>query len=167
MLFRPNRHFTLGNFIPNRANQYARATGAWFIHARRPRPNTLLVTGPTGSGKSHLLHALANFAKQNEVIRSMACMDAQQFANEMDYGCFYRDLDAVLDRFAAEDLLAVDNVDRVSQQYDSAALLVGLMEVRQARNKRTLLTATTPGIQAASIPLAALLHALPTVRLAA
>lgn len=167
MLFRPNRHFTLGNFIPSRANQYARATGAWFIHARKPRPNTLLVTGPTGSGKSHLLHALANFAKQNEVIRSMACMDVQQFADEMDYGCFYRDLDAVLDRFATEDLLAIDNVDQVSQQREAAALLVGLMEVRQARNKRTLLTATTPEIQAASIPLAALLHALPTVRLAA
>lgn len=167
MLFRPNRHFTLGNFISSRANQYARATGAWFINARRPRPSTLLMTGPAGSGKSHLLHALANFARQNEAIRSMACMDVQQFASEMKYGCFYHDLDAVLDRFAAEDLLAIDNVDRVSQQDESAALLVRLMQMRQARNKRTLLTARTPEPQVESSPLAALLRALPTVRLAA
>lgn len=94
-------------------------------------------------------------------------MDVQQFASEMKYGCFYHDLDAVLDRFAAEDLLAIDNVDRVSQQDESAALLVRLMQMRQARNKRTLLTARTPEPQVESSPLAALLRALPTVRLAA
>lgn len=92
-------------------------------------------------------------------------MDARQFSNEMKYGRFYRDLDDVVDRYADEDLLAIDDVDLSCAQEDMAALLERLVKLRQARNKRTLLTATKPEGPINSSPLAALLRALPAVSL--
>ena len=79
MLFRPDRRLTLDSFFPRMGNQRARAAGIQFIGAQQAQPDTLIVVGRQGSGKSHLLHALANYAKKNEVIHSIACMTAVHF----------------------------------------------------------------------------------------
>ncbi len=142
MLFSPKRHLTLTSFVPGKGNQHARAAGIQFIGAEQTLPNVLLVAGRPGSGKSHLLHALANFAKQNRAIRSITFLSAIQFADEIMRAYFYRDLSAVIRNFAKGGVLAVDDVDRLLHQPVIADALLEIMQLRQAINCRTLLTVT-------------------------
>jgi len=165
MLFRPQRHLTLGSFIPRRGNQHARAAGIRFVGAEKALPDTLIVAGRPGSGKTHLLHALANFAKHNGAIRGITCLAAVQFADEVMRGGYYRDLDSVLRRYASEGLLAIDDVECLFYLPEVATALLQVMQMRQATKRRTLLTTTLSLTPAPPHPLVAFLDHQPAVRL--
>lgn len=165
MLFRPDHRLTLGSFFPRKGNQWARAAGIQFIGAQQAQPDTLIVAGRQASGKSHLLHALANFAKENEAIHSIACMTAVHFAEEVMRGAFYGDLNEVLGRYAAEGLLAIDDVDRTFYQPMIADALLAVMRMRQTRRRRTLLTVTMYQAPPLQHPLTDFLDSQPAVRL--
>ena len=165
MIFSPKRLLTLSTFLPRKGNQLARAAGIEFIGASQPSPDVLIVAGPPGSGKTHLLHALANFAKRNAVLHSIACLSAVQFADEVAHGLLYGDLDEVLGRYAAEGLVAIDDVDRICYQPEIADALFKVIQMRQARKKRTLLTATLSLSDSSKHPLMQFLDHQPAVRL--
>lgn len=165
MLFRPKRDLTLTSFIPKKGNQYARAAGIQFVGAQRALPGTLIVAGRPGSGKTHLLHALANFAKQRDTIRSISCMSSVQFADEIVQGNFYRDQDEVLQRYAGVDLLAIDDVERLFSLPEVAVALLKLIQMRQTRESPTLLTVTICLASVAPNPLLEFLDHQPAVRL--
>ena len=113
MLYRPRRHWTLASFVPRRSNQHARAAGIRFVAQERPAPTTLVLAGPPGSGKTHLLHALAQYARGNSAIDSISCLSAPQWAQEVASGEHFGDLCEVMQRFAWQDLLALDDADRL------------------------------------------------------
>lgn len=165
MLFHPHRLLTLKTLLAKKDNQRARATGIQFIAAQQSSPDILVVAGQPRSGKTHLLHALANFAKRNEAICSIACVSAVQFADEVMRGRLYCDLEKVLKRFAREGLFAVDDVDRLIYQPESADALFNVLRMRQARKQRTLLTTTLSLAPASNHPLSEFLGQQLAVRL--
>ena len=141
MLYRPRRHWTLASFVPRRSNQHARAVGIRFVAQERPVPTTLVLAGPPGSGKTHLLHALAQYARGNAAIDSIACLSAPQWAQEVASGEHFGDLCEVMQRFAWQDLLALDDADRLWGMPQAQQAFARLLRERQARGVRTLLTA--------------------------
>lgn len=165
MLYRPKRHLTLASFVPREGNQHARAAGIQFIGAEQAQPATLIVAGRPGSGKTHLLHALANFAKQNVAIHSISCMTALQFAEEVMRASLCGDLADVLRFYANEGLVAIDDIERLFYQPEVASALLQLLQVRQVEKRRTLLSATMSLATPASHPLNDFLDHQPAVRL--
>jgi chromosomal replication initiation ATPase DnaA len=165
MIFPPKRLLTLSTFFPRDDNQVARAAGIEFIGASQPSPDVLIVAGPPGSGKTHLLHALANFAKRNEALHGIACLSAVQFADEVARGLLYSDLDEVLGRYAGEGLMAIDDVDRICCQPEVGDAFLKVIQMRQVRNKRTLLTASLSLSDSSKHPLMQFLDHQPAVRL--
>ena len=165
--FYPDRHLTLASFIPRKGNQQARAGGIQFICSRRAQPDILIVVGRSGSGKSHLLHALANFAKAHGETYSIACMSAVQFAEEVMCGQFYDDLGDVLSHYTRAHFLAVDDVDQILHQPAVADILLALMRIRmrQNRGQRTLLAFTMYRAPTVQHPLADFLDKQLAVRL--
>ena len=133
MLYRPRRHWTLASFVPRRSNQHARAAGIRFVAQERPAPTTLVLAGPPGSGKTHLLHALAQYARSNASIDSITCLSAPQWAQEVASGEYFGDLYDVMQRFVWQDLLW--GMPQAQQAF------AHLLRVRQARGVHTLLTA--------------------------
>jgi len=141
MLFRP-KNFTLGSFIPKASNQCAVAVGIRFVSAQRAASNTLVITGYSCSGKTHLINALARFAMRNQEIDGISCLTAMQFFNEVARGNFYGDLDIVIERFVQVGLLAIDDVEHTLIQPEVADVLLAIMQLRQTAKNRTLLTST-------------------------
>lgn len=165
MLYRPKRQVTLTTLPPTRGNRWARAYGIRVVMALAPQRRTLLIAGRPGTGKSNMLHALANLALKNEAIEGVACLSAAQFAEEIMRAALHGDRDDVLQRFVEEGLLAIDDVDRTIYQPEVADALVETILARQAKHRRTLLT-MTEGLQPASAhPLVALLDQQPKVTL--
>lgn len=149
---------------------HARAAGIAFIHAQHSAPDVLILAGRPGTGKTHLLNALANWAKAEAGYRSVVCMTARQFADEVARGHFYRDLDTVLNRFAQAPLFALDDVDRLAAHdtaaHDTAAhAFLDLMQRRRHGSGRTVLSASLGLDAARTHPLVAYLDDQPAVRL--
>ena len=165
MLFRPRRQLTLASFIPNPRNQFARAAGIQFVCACRARSDALIVAGRPKSGKTHLLHALAHFAKRNDAIGSIACMSALQFTEQVMEGHYYSDLPQVLRRHACSDLLVMDDLERLVHRTELADALLNLLQLRQVFQNRTLLAVTIGWQPASGHPLIDFLDRQPAVRL--
>lgn len=165
MLFRPQRSLTLASFVPRKCNQYARAAGIRFVSACTAGSDALTIAGRPGTGKTHLLHALAHFALQNVAMTRVTCMSAVQCAEQVMEGLHYRDLPQVLRRHARADLLAIDDVDRLLPQPLVADALLQLLHLRQAAKRRTLFTATMGRFPETAHPLVDFLNDQPAVRL--
>ena len=107
----------------------------------RPAPATLVLAGPPGSGNTHLLHALAQAARSNAAIARSSCLSAPQWAQEVASGEHFGDLCDVMQRFVWQDLLALDDADRLWGMPQAQQAFAQLLRERQARGVRTLLTA--------------------------
>ena len=142
MLYHPRRHWTLASFVPRPSSQHARALGIRFVEQERPTPDTLVLAGSPGSGKTHLLHALAQHARRNFYIDSIACLSATQWAQEVAAGLHFADMGRVLQYFACQDLLALDDADRLWGLPQAWQAFAELLLERRALGLRTLLTAT-------------------------
>ena len=142
MLYHPRRNWTLASFVPRPSSQHARAAGIRFVDQECPEPIALVLAGPPGSGKTHLLHALAQHARSNIRIGSVACLSATQWTQEVASGLHFADLDRVLQSFTCQDLLALDDADRLLGIPPAQEAFLQLLHERKARGLRTLLTAT-------------------------
>ena len=166
MLYRPRRDWTLASFTPRKSSQHARAAGIRFVAQERPALTTLVLAGPPGSGKTHLLHALAQHALRNHAIDHLACLSATQWAQEVAAGLHFGDSQQVMHHFAHQDLLALDDADRLWDLPQAQQAFSELLQERQARGRRTLLTATLyPATPHNPQPLCSLLAEQVAVRL--
>ncbi len=80
--FRPMERLTFDNFVVGQSNRLAMA-GAKAVAARPgTRYNPLFIYGPSGLGKTHLLHAIANEILANDPYENIMYVTAAQFMEE-------------------------------------------------------------------------------------
>jgi chromosomal replication initiation ATPase DnaA len=158
MLYLPSRHYTFGNFKIRPGNLHARAESVNFATCQRPKDGAILIlAGKPSAGKTHLLNATANMAKDNTCISSHSTVSAHRFAEEVQRAIIHRDRFWVKDRFATEDFLAIDDVDHLYALPDSAELLISILILRMENHMRTLLTLTLSNARNLDCPLSRLL----------
>ena len=108
MLFSSQRQLTFSSFKSRPGSVRARSACAQFairegITYGEP---LLMLAGSAGSGKTHLLHAAANLAKDNEAIRSRSTLSAHRLIDEVPRARYFDDLPFWRSRFASVDWLA-------------------------------------------------------------
>ncbi|KAB7744860.1 AAA family ATPase [Nostocoides sp. F2B08] len=102
------------------------ATGAW-IDAGEP----LVLLGDSGTGKTHLLIALGTIAAEQG--RRVRYITTAALANELAEAADDKRLTRVLARYAALDLLILDEVGYVSLDAHGAELLFQVITAREER----------------------------------
>lgn len=80
--FRPNDRYTFESFVVGQSNRMAHAGAKAVASEPGSRYNPLFICGPSGLGKTHLLHAIAREVKANHPKFNLAYVTAQQFAEE-------------------------------------------------------------------------------------
>jgi chromosomal replication initiator protein len=80
--FEPNPSFNFENFIVGDTNRLAFAGAKAVASEPGGTYNPLFIWGPSGLGKTHLLHAIATELRKNNPKISIAYISAQQFAED-------------------------------------------------------------------------------------
>lgn len=80
--FRPNPRLTFDNFVVGQSNRLAMAGAKAVAAAPGTRYNPLFIYGPSGLGKTHLLHAIANEILANDPNFPLTYVPAPQFAED-------------------------------------------------------------------------------------
>ena len=110
----PAEHLTIGTFSSGARNQLALRAAGEVIALPGARYNPLYLHGPTGSGKSHLAHAIGNeLAARDGGSWTVAVVDAGALGEELIEALRTGALDRWRMRYGAADALIVDNVQRV------------------------------------------------------
>jgi chromosomal replication initiator protein len=98
--------YTFDNFVAGKSNQLARAASMQVAQNSGGAYNPLFIYGGVGLGKTHLLHAIGNYIKQQDPTKKVAYLHAERFVADMvtaiqhttinDFKRFYRGLDVLL-----------------------------------------------------------------------
>jgi len=102
-----NPRYTFDNFVEGDGNTFAKAASLAVGEAPgRTRFNPLLIYGGIGLGKTHLIQAIGNFAKQNATIQRVIYVSSEKFTLEFirsvrenkstDFSNIYRNTDLLL-----------------------------------------------------------------------
>ena len=107
-----NSEYTFASFIVGRNNEFAHASS--YRIAQKPGSegyNPLFVCGPTGMGKTHLLHAVGNHIQENLPHIKISYVSAERFLNECVSGIRRGEMDKFRIRYRENcDLLLIDDI---------------------------------------------------------
>ncbi len=81
-LFRPNGKYVFDQFVVGQSNRLAFAGARAVASAPGTKYNPLFIYGPSGLGKTHLLHSIANEILARDPSYPLMYVSAQQFAEE-------------------------------------------------------------------------------------
>ena len=111
-----NTNYTFSTFVVGRNSEFAHA--ACFNVARNPGEayNPLLISGPTGMGKTHLLHAVGHEIRANFPHLKIQYMAAERFLNECIYAMRHDKMNDFRHRYRDNcDILLVDDLQFIGR----------------------------------------------------
>lgn len=102
-----NSRYTFDNFVEGSSNQFAKAASLAVAEAPGQTSfNPLVIYGGVGLGKTHLIQAIGNFAKEQNTVRSIRYVSSEKFTIEFinsiqnnkstEFGQAYRNTDLLL-----------------------------------------------------------------------
>lgn len=101
--------FTFSSFIPGEENRLACAAAQMVARGSKPSHNPLVLYGPPGIGKTHLLHAVGHLALSEGLQPVLA--SAERFVNDFVTSLQARALEAFRARYRHCDLLLLDDLE--------------------------------------------------------
>jgi len=79
----PDNEYTFDHFVVGKSNEFAHATAVAITNAPGMVYNPLLIHGPSGVGKTHLLYAISNKVKKEHPDWKVTYKSTEDFTNEM------------------------------------------------------------------------------------
>lgn len=112
-----NQDYIFSTFVVGRNTEFAHA--ACFNVAQNPGAegyNPLLICGPVGMGKTHLLHAVGNHIRQNFPHLKISYISAEKFLNECISGIRRGEMEKFRTKYReTPDVLLVDDVQYIGK----------------------------------------------------
>jgi chromosomal replication initiation ATPase DnaA len=137
----PSHSLRLGSFLTGPCVAKARAKAALYVYGNRPHDQPfLLITGGTGSGRTHLLHAVAHLAVGNHMIDHVSVFSAARLLHEILESRQLGDWDQWRQRIEEDDFLAIDDVHVLAGNIKIAEDVLAILQQRGKHLSRTVLT---------------------------
>ncbi len=119
-----NERYNFDCFIEGECNKFAKAASLAVAQAPgKTTFNPLVVYGGVGLGKTHLIHAIGNFAKYNTASKRVLYVDSERFAQDFisaiqnnkttEFSGTYRNVDILL----VDDIQFFGNKERTQEQF--------------------------------------------------
>ncbi len=109
--------YTFNNFVVGRNNEFAHA--ASFTVAKDPGArgyNPLFIVGPTGMGKTHLLHAVGNWIRESSPHLRVFCLSTDRLITELLAALSHKEMDKFKLRYRERcDILLLDDIHQLKR----------------------------------------------------
>ncbi len=107
-----NSSYTFDSFVVGDSNRYAFTVAKSIADNPAKIYNPLFIYGPTGLGKTHLVHAIGNYAKDKGL--SVIYNTIEQFTNDFTYNLRIKTMDRFRAKYRNCDLLLIDDIQFLS-----------------------------------------------------
>lgn len=135
----PNPSLLMDRLVAAPANHLAMRASASLIAAPGSQYNPFVITGPGGSGKTHLLHAIGNaLAAREKGTWTIACTNVDAFTQELISALQDDTVDRWRARYRAADALLVDDLHLLAGKERSQEELFHLFNAMHAGQKQVI-----------------------------
>jgi chromosomal replication initiator protein len=102
--------YTFDSFVIGSSNRFAHAAALAVAEAPAQAFNPLFIYAPTGLGKTHLLHAMANYVGSHSSNLSVRYVSTETFVNDFINSLRDRRIEGFKQRYRTYDVLLIDDV---------------------------------------------------------
>lgn len=113
-VYDPSSKYTFDNFIEGNSNRYARAASVAVAELPAQAYNPLFIYGGVGLGKTHLMHAIKNFAHELNNDLKIEYVSSEIFTNELIIALKDRKIEEFRNKYRSADILLVDDIQFIA-----------------------------------------------------
>lgn len=134
-----NIDYNFENFIVGKNNREAQAAALAVCYYPGKFNNPLFIYGNSGLGKTHLLHAIANYIKEHRPNEKVLYIYSEDFVTLLIESMKNRNVEEIKKKISEADYLLIDDIQRL-QQSTSQEIFFNLYNKLIGDNKQIVIT---------------------------
>ena len=137
-----NPSYTFNSFVVGSSNQYAYTAAKSIAEKPGIMYNPVFIYGPTGLGKTHLIHAIGNYVQTKG--KSVIYATIEQFMNDFTYNLRNQSMDRFRDKYRNCDVLLIDDAQFLSNKIQTQEEFFHTFNELHSAGKQIVLTSDKP-----------------------
>lgn len=133
------KEYTFDSFVVGKNNREAYAAAMSACHYPGKFNNPLFIFGNSGLGKTHLLHAIGNFVKENKPDEKVLYIYSEDFVTLLIESMKNKTVEEVKEMICSVDYLLIDDIQRLKQS-TSQEIFFNLYNKLVSDNKQIVIT---------------------------
>ena len=134
--------YTFDSFVVGSSNQYAYTAAKSIAEKPGLMYNPVFIYGPTGLGKTHLIHAIGNYVQTKGKIVIYATIE--QFMNDFTYNLRNQSMDRFREKYRNCDVLLIDDTQFLSNKIQTQEEFFHTFNELHSAGKQIVLTSDKP-----------------------
>ncbi len=132
--------YTFDNFIVGQSNRESHAAALACAMTPGKFFNPLFIFGNSGLGKTHLLHAIGNYVKQNQPDKKVLYIYSEDFITLVVNSIKDKTIEEVKEAICNVDYLLIDDIQRLAQWGRSQEIFFNLYNKLISNDKQVIIT---------------------------
>ncbi len=137
-----NPSYTFDSFVVGSSNQFAYTVAKAVAEKPGLTYNPVFIYGPTGLGKTHLIHAIGNYSQANGKIVIYATIE--QFMNDFTYNLRNQSMERFREKYRSCDILLIDDAQFLSNKIQTQEEFFHTFNELHSAGKQIVLTSDKP-----------------------
>ncbi len=136
--------YTFDNFIVGNSNKLAHAACIAVANNAGYDYNPLFIYGPSGLGKTHLLHAIANHAKKKDPEINIVYVTSEDFTNQLIESISNKTTKEFRNKFRKADMLMIDDIQFIASRENTQEEIFHTFNALYENGIQIILTSDRP-----------------------
>ena len=146
-----NPSYTFESFVVGSSNQFCHAAALAVAEAQGENYNPLFIYGGVGLGKTHLTHAIANYALEQNNHLYVKYLSSESFTNELIHSIKSDSMNKFREKYRQVDLLMIDDVQFLAGKEATQQEFFHTFNTLRESGKQIVLTSDRPPSSLSSI----------------
>lgn len=135
-----NQKYTFDTFVVGNSNRFAHAASLAVAESPAMAYNPLFLYGGVGLGKTHLLHAIGNYIKENNPSAQIAYISSETFTNELINSIRDKKTEQFRNKYRSVDVLMVDDIQFIAGKIQTEEEFFHTFNTLYDANKQIVIT---------------------------
>ena len=146
-----NPSYTFESFVVGPSNQFCHAASLAVAEAQGEQYNPFFIYGGVGLGKTHLTHAIANYALEQNKNCHVKYISSESFTNELITSIRTDSMNKFREKYRQVDLLMIDDVQFLARKEATQEEFFHTFNTLKENGKQVVLTSDRPPSSLTSI----------------